>query len=117
MHRPKFDISIGPDHKFPKLDEGFGGMRYPQELRICGFLDTSCLSAPPHYARHFVLDPEMDEKVYEAQLSRLTEGQSGRTKSESEVLSMQEESQKPSFRVLLHGSLKCESKAALVKLG
>lgn len=117
MHRPKFDISIAPDHKFPKLDESFGGMKYPQELRICGFLDTSCLSAPPHYARHFVLDPEMDEKVYEAQLTRLTEGWTGRTKSESEASSLQDESQKPSFRVLLHGSLKCESKAALVKLG
>lgn len=117
MHRPKFDISIGPDHKFPKLDEGFGGMKYPQELTICGFLDTSCLSAPPHYARHFVLDPEMDEKVYDAQLTRLIEGRATRTKSESEAQSFQEESQKPSFRVLLHGSLKCESKAALVKLG
>lgn len=117
MHKPKFDISIGADHKFPKLDEGFGGMSYPHELRICGFLDTSCLSAPPHYARHFVLDPEIDEKVYETQLSRLVEGRSARTKSESEAQSFQEESQKPSFRVLLHGSLKCESKAALVKLG
>ena len=117
MHKPKFDISIGPDNKFPKLDESFGGMKYPQELRICGFLDTSCLSAPPHYARHFVLDPEIDEKIYDAQLSRLSEGRSARTKSESEAQSLQEESQKPSFRVLLHGSLKCESKAALVKLG
>ena len=122
MHKPKFDISIGPDHKFPKLDESFGAMKYPQELRICGFLDTSCLSAPPHYARHFVLDPEMDEKAYDARLTRLAEGRSavsggGRTKSESEASSLQEESQKPSFRVLLHGSLKCESKAALIKLG
>lgn len=119
MHRPKFDISISPDHKFPKLDESFGAMKYPQELRICGFLDTSCLSAPPHYARHFVLDPEIDEKAYDAQLTRLAEGRSvsGRIKSESEATSLQEESQKPSFRVLLHGSLKCESKAALIKLG
>ena len=117
MHKPKFDISIGPDHKFAKLDESFGGLTYPHELRICGFLDTSCLSAPPHFARHFVLDPEINEKAFDAELSRLAEGRRARSKSESEAQSFQEESQKPSFRVLLHGSLKCESKAALVKLG
>ena len=107
MCKSNFDLAVTPDHKFPKLEETFS-IQYPKELSICGFLDVSCLPAPPIYARHFLLDPVTDERSLEAM--RLTRGSS---KPEVSL----EDSQKPSFRVLLHGSLKCESKVALVKLG
>lgn len=124
IHKPKFDISITPDVKYPKLDESFGGLQYPAEIVICGFIDVAALSACPHYARHLVLDPDIDEKELENKLlSPTVKRQRGFSISSEEKMvvdgnnTTSEESQKPSFRVLLHGSLKCESKAALVKLG
>ena len=124
VHKPKFDISITPDIKYPKLDECFGSLQYPGEIVVCGFIDITALSACPHYARHFVLDPEVGERELENKLlSPTAKRQRGMSISSDEKMvvdgnsTSNEESQKPSFRVLLHGSLKCESKAALVKLG
>lgn len=98
IHKSKFDIIVSAEHKYPKLDAGVPNLEYPKELSVCGFLETSCIPSPPVYARHFVLDPDAgseDERKH----------------------SDAADTQKPSFRVLLHGSLKCESKAALIKLG
>ena len=115
MYRANYDFIINPEQKFPKLDESLGNMQFPGEMLVCGFLDHNCIPAPPHYSRHFVLDPEIDEKTLNQELSILSP-----TRTEEKpfaVGSLSEEAQKPSFRVLLHGSLKCESKMALVKLG
>lgn len=111
MYKSRFDLAVSLEHKFPKLEEAFDSVPYPWELSVCGFLDASCLCSPPVYARHFVLDPEVEERTKAGKL--LSSG--GRKGSESAASS--EEGQKPSFRVLLHGSLRCESKVAIVKLG
>lgn len=119
MHKSTFGIQVAPDQQFPKLEESLSGQRYPTELSVCGFLDISSVSTPPFYDRHFVLDPEdvhsrsssnstTPNSIFSPKtLSPAVEGSEKKT----------DESQKPSFRVLLHGSLKCESKTALIKLG
>lgn len=119
MHKSTFGIQVAPDQQFPKLEESLSGQRYPSELSVCGFLDISSVSTPPFYDRHFVLDPEdahsrsssnstTPNSIFSPKaLSPAVEGSEKKT----------DESQKPSFRVLLHGSLKCESKTSLIKLG
>ena len=113
VYKSKFDIVITSERKYPKLDERFSNLRYPRELAIGGFLNTNSIPAPPLYARHFVLDPEIDDRNLE---SRLFSPGRGGSSPEKRISESADESQKPSFRVLLHGSLKCESKAALIKL-
>lgn len=124
MIRAKYDIVISSEHRFSKLDEKLGNVPFPNKMDICGFLDNTAIPVPPHYSRHFVLDPEVDDKLLEQQGS--TAGVLSPTLSSNgedvKPVGMgsqaaTEEAQKPSFRVLLHGSLKCESKSALVKLG
>jgi hypothetical protein len=118
MYRAKYDIVISTDNRFAKLDDGLGKAQFPSKMDICGFLDNTSLPAPPHYSRHFVLDPEVDERYLEQQNSGLlSPTASSHEDSKSGGTPGTEETQKPSFRVLLHGSLKCESKSALVKLG
>lgn len=88
---------------------------FPDELNICGFLDTTAISAPPIFSRHFVLDAAVDSEC----LSKLLEQLKSQKEPESVPEVGSRNSQlvdKPSFRVILHGSLKCESKLALVKL-
>lgn len=121
MYRAKCDIIISAEHRFPKLEDSLGKEQFPREMGVCGFLDSSAIPAPPHYSRHFVLDPEMDEKALDVGggsgaglLSPTTsDGKDKAITTGAQV----DETQKPSFRVLLHGSLKFESKTALVKLG
>lgn len=122
MIRAKYDIVISSEHKFPKLDESLGNVPFPNKMDICGFLDNTAIPAPPHYSRHFVLDPEVDDKLLEQDptVSVLSPTLSSNGEDVKPVVmgsQATEEAQKPSFRVLLHGSLKCESKSALVKLG
>ena len=117
MHKSKQDIVIGPDYKFPSLDKVFKNLEFPQEMIVCGFIDNCNIPAPPHYSRHFVLDPDVDRKILELELKSPLLGSSALALPDDAKGSMSEESQKPSFRVLLHGSLKCESKTALLKLG
>ena len=111
MYRSKFDIGITSDIRYPRLDSCLKNASYPEEIVICGFLDASCVPAPPLYARHFVLDPMVAPEPAARTLSPNV-AQNG--KKPAEVV---DASQKPSFRVLLHGSLKMESKVALIKLG
>ena len=137
MHKSTFEIQLSPDQHFPRLEEGLRGQKYPNEISICGFLDLSSISTTPFYARHFVLDPResspsngVSEVKGEgpatpsilspktptpgsATMTTAPTATGGGEGQEKKVV----ESQKPSFRVLLHGSLKCESKTALVKLG
>lgn len=116
MYKAKYDIVISADNRFPKLDDSLGKAQFPGKMDICGFLDNCSIPAPPHYSRHFVLDPEVDEKCFE-QGSALLSPTGSEDKSAAGGASVTDAAQKPSFRVLLHGSLKCESKSALVKLG
>ena len=111
LQRTNFDFTVSADQKFPSLDKTYPGLQYPSEIKVCGFIDTSSLPAPPHYSRHYVLDPEYPENALEGSKFK-SEGD-----TEAPLSASTEESQKPSFRVLLHGGLKCESKAALMKLG
>ena len=116
MYRAKYDIVISADNKFAKLDDGLGKAQFPAKIDVCGFLDNCSIPAPPHYSRHFVLDPEVDGKCLEPSSTLLSPSHEGKP-VETVGIPGTVESQKPSFRVLLHGSLKCESKTALVKLG
>lgn len=117
MYRAKYSIVINADNKFPTLDEGLGKAQFPSKMDICGFLDNSSVPAPPHYSRHFILDPEVDEKCLEQGSALLSPTGSSHEDKPAVAGTAEEAAQKPSFRVLLHGSLKCESKSALVKLG
>lgn len=103
MLQTNFNISVSSTQTFPPLESKLRDMPYPSEMRICGFIDISSIPAPPHYARHFVLDPFTLSDSFEL----------GKNVSSEQT---ETESGKPSFRVLLHGGLKCESKAALLKL-
>lgn len=117
MYQANRDIIINADCKYPRLDEGLGNMQFPREMEICGFLDHSSLPAPPHYSRHFVLDPEMDERALELRSPTILSPTLVESDEKERQAAIAEEAQKPSFRILLHGSLKCESKVALVRLG
>ena len=112
MHKSTFNLQVSPDYKFGKLEDCLQGQQYPTELVICGFLDITSVSTPPFYSRHFVLDPEGCENT-----AKPVEGGTRASSPEGKGEGKSNESLKPSFRVLLHGSLKCESKTALVKLG
>ena len=103
------DIATTPQHRF-KNPYTIG--EYPTEITVCGFLDVNILSAPAVYSKHFVIDTEMDGVRLESLVKCLLEGkvQSKESDNVSDI-------EKPSFRVLLHGSLKCESKVAVVQLG
>ena len=130
MHKSTFGIQIAPDLKFPRVEDSLRGRKYPTEFSVCGFLDISSTSTPPFYDRHFVLDP-IEPHANERGDDRgvpttpfllspkpLTPSASSAPNNDAPPSEKKlEESQKPSFRVLLHGSLKCESKTALVKLG
>ena len=105
MLRTNFNLSVSHDQAFAPLDNKCPSVQYPNEISICGFIDNGALPAPPHYSRHFVLDPVQLGESFEM------------GKLERDHSKVSEESQKPSFRVLLHGGMKCEAKAALVKLG
>lgn len=110
MYRANYDFVINAEHRFAKSD----AMQFPREMDVCGFLDNSSIPAPPHYSRHFVLDPEVVEKK-DAEQALLSPA--AVASGEEKQGALADETLKPSFRVLLHGSLKCESKSALVKLG
>ena len=101
------DIASSTQHVFKNP---YTITEFPSEMEICGFLDVGCLSAPSVYSKHFVIDADLDitktNKLVNALLEDVPLDESKNPEAE-----------KPSFRVLLHGSLKCESKVAVVKLG
>lgn len=111
--RSKLPISISLESRYPSLDESYPNLQYPKEMVICGFLDIASLPVPPILTRHFVTDSEVDSKALDSMLQP-----SGKADDSTVVPPKQDdtESGKPSFRVLLHGSLKSDSKVALVKL-
>jgi hypothetical protein len=88
----KFAPLKGLDHSLPSV------------LEVCGFVETSNIYAPPTLSRHLVLDVPVGETPH-------TEVANGNTDSD-----LKDQSQIPSFRVLLHGSLKVQSMVAVVRL-
>ena len=102
------NISTNPQHIFKNP---YTIADFPAEISICGFLDIGCLSAPGVYSKHFVIDADLDGSRMDKLLKLLLEDRI------PEDVEKNPEADKPSFRVLLHGSLKCESKVAVVKLG
>ena len=100
------DIVVEPGQRFatPNFD-----LDFPSDIVICGFLDLSVISAPAIYSRHFVLDGEFNSEAVARLMKHLRE------KTEEEERNANKD--KPSFRVILHGSLKMESKVAVVRLG
>ena len=112
MSLSQFDIAVHPTRRFlnPYCDYNF-----PTELNIVGFLDVSSISAPPIYSRHFVLDMNVNDNQLQKIITKLKDDN-----TEASAVSIKKEdsdiTSKPSFRVLLHGSLKCDSKVALIQL-
>lgn len=106
MCRSSCDIVVESNQRF---SSPLADLDFPSEIIICGFLDLAVISAPAIYSRHFVLDGEFDSEAVTRLIKRLRE------KTEEEEKSVNKE--KPSFRVILHGSLKMESKVAVVMLG
>jgi hypothetical protein len=74
---------------------------FPGEMVICGFLDINVLLAPAVYSKHFVIDSEISEDDIE---KAFKEGSHQANEDGSSIKTAN--SNKPSFRVLLHGSLK-----------
>ena len=88
----KFAALKGLDHSMPST------------LEVCGFIETSSIYAPPTLSRHLVLDVPSGEPP------------SSTTATGSSEAESKDQSQIPSFRVLLHGSLKVQSMVAVVRL-
>ena len=103
-HCSNLDFSFGDQSNvFPKL-RGLDG-QFPSELVVCGFLNMADVVAPPILTRHLVLDVDVMEPH-----GGVPGGEGGGVQETQGPL------QEPSFRVLLHGSLKFQSMVALVKL-
>ena len=100
-------LATDPQHSF---DNPYVITEFPTELLICGFLDMNILSAPAVFSKHFLIDAESTQDKMGKLLKSLLEDNEIPEETNDEV-------SKPSFRVLLHGSLKCESKAAIIQLG
>lgn len=94
----------------PVLQEEEGDTRnILPEIQIVGFLDINDVCSPPVISRHLVL-PIGHSKESE-------DGGAGGVEETDEDPSAQNAGKRPSFCVLLHGSLKVEGMVALVQLG
>ena len=114
MHMSNCNIVVGHNATYAKL----AGLtsKFPAELNVCGFLDVCNIHAPPVLSKHLILDedpilsdPESDATVA-AKPSKQKKVENG-TSGESN------ESKRPSFRVLFHGSLKINNLLAVIQLG
>lgn len=101
----------GATQSFPALKMSHP---FPNELVVQGFIDTTAISAPAVFSRHFVLDGIIDDECLKNIIKQLQDHDVN--DPIKEISSNSDLYDKPSFRVILHGSLKCESKVALVKL-
>lgn len=110
MSLGQFNIAVHPTRRFPSPYHDYN---FPSELNIVGFFDVSSVSAPPVYSRHFVLDMNTSDDQFQKIVAKLKDDNSEAnllTPTDPDIMT------KPSFRVLLHGSLKCDSKVALIQL-
>lgn len=115
MHTSNCNIVVGHNATYSKL-VGLNS-KFPTELNVCGFLDVCNIHAPPVLSKHLVLDeepilldPESDTTV------AATAKPSKQRKLENGIAGENNESKKPSFRVLFHGSLKINNLLALIQL-
>lgn len=106
MLSPPPDFSISWNlvlEKYRKQKTNSKLCRFPNEIKICGFLDIVDASSPPCMSRHLVIPTSGTEN--------------GSTVTNGDASKEQEDSGKtPSFCVLLHGSLKVEKMIAIVQL-
>lgn len=100
------DIATDPQHQF---QNPYTIGEFPSEINICGFLDVGSLSAPSVYSKHFIIDADPDGNRANDLVKLILEDRPIEVEKRPEM-------DKPSFRVLLHGSLKCEAKVAVVQL-
>lgn len=107
-------ISTDVRHRF---SNPYNVIEFPSEIRICGFVDLGVVSAPAVYSKHFLVDNEFSKQDKLEQFMKKLMVKKGKEKEEEKEEEEEENmSAKPSFRVLLHGSLKCEAKVAIVQL-
>lgn len=114
MHTSNCNIVVGHNATYTKL-VGLNG-KFPTELNVCGFLDVTNIHAPPILSKHLVLDEDPILSDPEADAT-ITAKPSKQKKLENGATGEGNESKKPSFRVLFHGSLKINNLLALVQLG
>ena len=113
---------ISTDHRHRFLNP-YSVTEFPSEVKICGFIDLGVVSAPAVYSKHFLIDNEFSQPNKLEKFAKKLMGAKGKEGDGEEEENGGEEreeenmSAKPSFRVLLHGSLKCEAKVAIVQLG
>lgn len=100
------DIATDPQHQFRNP---YTIKEFPSEISICGFLDLHSLSAPSVYSKHFIIDADPDSNKANDLVQLILDDCPIEIEKRPEM-------DRPSFRVLLHGSLKCESKVAVVQL-
>lgn len=113
MHTSNCSIVVGHNATYTKLT-GLDG-KFPTELSVCGFLDTCNIHAPPVLSKHLVLDEEPIPSDPESDAA--TVKPSKQKKLDNGTVAENDESKKPSFRVLFHGSLKINNLLALIQLG
>ena len=109
MTQTTLDIASQPNHRFTNP---YAVKDFPCELIICGFVDIGVLLAPAVYSKHFLIDAETTQDG----LNKLLKTLQQETEVNENGTDKTSINSKPSFRVLLHGSLKCEAKVALVQL-
>ena len=116
MHASNCNIVVGHNatySKLPGLDS-----KFPTELNVCGFLDVSNIHAPPILSKHLVLDKDPILSDSESDATTATGKPPKQKKLENGTAAGENnESKKPSFRVLFHGSLKINNLLALAQLG
>ena len=117
MHTSNCNIVVGHNATYAKL-AGLNS-NFPTELNVCGFLDVSNVHAPPILSKHLVLDKDPILSDSEGSDATTTTAKPPKQKKLENGTAAGEnnESKKPSFRVLFHGSLKINNLLALVQLG
>lgn len=113
MHMSNCNIVVGHNTSYAKL-VGLDS-KFPTDLNVCGFLDVSNIHAPPVLSKHLVLDE--DSILSDSDSDAAVAKPSKQKKLENGTVAENDESKKPSFRVLFHGSLKINNLLALVQLG
>lgn len=113
MHTSNCNLVVGHNTAYAKL-AGLNG-KFPPELNVCGFLDISNVHAPPILSKHLVLDedPVLSDPGGDAVTAAKPSKQK---KLENGTATENDESKKPSFRVLFHGSLKINNLLAVIQL-
>jgi len=114
MHTSNCSIATTHNNVYAKL-AGLSG-KFPKDLIVCGFLDICNTHAPPVLSKHLVLDEDPVPTPDPDSSNEIAAKSSKQRKLENGTAET-DESKKPSFRVLFHGSLKINNLMALIQLG